>query len=126
MSYKQPVINYLNFIIETKSDEEKLSALSLTATAKCLKTSRRSLERYLKNENTSFRKLLDDVRKEHSEKLINTMLVKDVAKYLGYKSHNCYSKRYKNWFGKSPSYAKYLHRINVYARALNKQNNGVI
>lgn len=73
--------------------------------AKELALSLRSYQRHLANENTSFKELLENTRKqmalEHLE--ISEYSMQQIAMLLGYSETSQFYKAFKRWFNKSPS-----------------------
>lgn len=73
--------------------------------AKELALSLRSFQRHLANEDTSFKELLENTRKqmalEHLEK--SEYSVQQIAMLLGYSETSQFYKAFKRWFDKSPS-----------------------
>lgn len=74
--------------------------------------SERSLQRRLKEHETTFRQLLDDVRtmvaKQYIENPINSM--SDIAFLIGFSEQSAFSRAFKKWTGKSP--VQYRNSIN--------------
>lgn len=69
-----------------------------------LNLSERSMQRRLKEQETSFRYLLDNVRemvaKQYIENPVNRMA--DIAFLLGFSEQSAFSRAFKKWTGKSP------------------------
>lgn len=77
---------------------------TLDALAEQFAMSRRTLIRKLKNEDTSYQSLLDDVRQELAAwYLLNTtMPVDQIADALGYQDTSNFSRTFRRWFGQTP------------------------
>lgn len=80
----------------------------LTKVAEQLSINERSLRRYLQEENTNFREILQQVRMELCRTyLINQRLsITDTALKLGFSDSSNFSRAFVNWFGQSPSQFK--------------------
>ncbi|WP_417692607.1 helix-turn-helix domain-containing protein [Roseibium sp.] len=78
--------------------------LSMEAVSSSLGLSQRSLQRLLEQEGTSYREILDDVRKSSAERyLLDTRLAaKEIAYLLGFSNISAFSRAVKNWFGMAP------------------------
>ena len=65
--------------------------------------SRRTLTRKLKDEQTTFREIVDTLRYDLSKSYLSDGLsVGEIAYYLGYADHAAFSTAFKRWSGKSP------------------------
>ena len=75
--------------------------------AASLLISRRTLQRKLASENTSFRQLLNDVRRQLAVKYIQhpTRALAETAYLLGFSEPSNFTRAFTSWFGQSP--AKY-------------------
>jgi AraC-like DNA-binding protein len=73
--------------------------------AKGLNMSTRSLQRKLQGMNTSFGKLLEEVRRELAEHYIEDISVSllEVAFICGFSVYSSFSRAYKRWTGISPN-----------------------
>ncbi len=66
----------------------------------------RTLQRQLEQAGTSFRKLKDEVLKEHALAAINQSTdIKHIAEQLGYSELSGFYRNFKNWFGVTPKKA---------------------
>lgn len=74
------------------------------ALASHLNMSERTLRRYLQRENTSYQKLLDDVRAERANYyLFQTSLpIHEISRLLGYQHLTAFNAAYKRWTGSTP------------------------
>ena len=82
--------------------------ISFDRVARRLHMSGRTIQRRLREEGTSFKKLLDEARRELAEEYIRdprfTLL--EVAFILGYSDYSSFSHAYKRWTGTAPSKTK--------------------
>lgn len=80
------------------------TALTPDAVARALAVSRRTLSRRLAGEGTSFRDLLDDVRREFACALLQdpTLSVRDVAFFLQYSEPAAFNRSFRRWTGQTP------------------------
>lgn len=78
---------------------------SLEDLANQLNTSPRNLARKLTKENTSYKKLLNQVRKDiaQSQLKVKDKPIKSVMKEVGFASESSFNRAFKDWTGKSPS-----------------------
>lgn len=67
-----------------------------------------SLQRRLKEENTSFSQLVDRVRQEMATHYLNhsQLSVSDMALMLGYSEVSAFSRAFRRWFGTSPRHCR--------------------
>jgi AraC-like DNA-binding protein len=81
------------------------SALTAGAIAGELHVSRRTLSRRLSEEGTSFRSILDDVRREFACALLQDHYssVADVAFFLQYSEPAAFNRAFRRWTGQTPS-----------------------
>jgi AraC-like DNA-binding protein len=65
----------------------------------------RTLQRHLKEEGTSFKDILKEVRKTQAidRVLTNSESIESIASSLGYSDQRAFSKAFKNWVGHSPT-----------------------
>ena len=78
---------------------------SLDTVSRELGMSRRTLQRHLEGANTSYRQLVEDVRKSLAERYLTeaNLQISEVAYLLGYSELSAFSRAVKVWFGVSPS-----------------------
>ena len=85
---------------------EHLGEMTLTpeAGARALAVSRRTLSRRLADEGTSFRNILDDVRREFACALLQdrSLSIADVAFFLEYSEPAAFNRSFRRWTGQSP------------------------
>ena len=81
------------------------------AACRALKLSRRTLQRRLKAERTSFQKVLQDVRRELSVRYLSDSRLKalEVAMLLGYSNISSFTTAFKSWYDMPP--AEYRQKI---------------
>lgn len=79
--------------------------VNLERTATMLNVSSRSLARKLAHEGTSFKALLNEVRRELAEKYIRdrSLTLTEISFLLGFAEISSFSRAYKGWSGSSPS-----------------------
>lgn len=81
----------------------------LTKTADSLGISVRSLRRYLADEGTSYRTVLEDTRRKLCEQYLleQKISLSEIAQRLGYSEQSAFNRAFKKWFGETPkAYAK--------------------
>lgn len=81
------------------------------AACRSLKLSRRTLQRRLKAERTSFQKVLQEVRRELAVRYLSDARLKalEVAMLLGYSNFSSFTTAFKSWYDMPP--AKYRQKI---------------
>ncbi len=81
------------------------------AACRALKLSRRTLQRRLKAEKTSFQKVLQEVRRELSVRYLSDARLKglDIAMLLGYSNISSFTTAFKSWYDMPP--AEYRAKI---------------
>lgn len=81
---------------------------TLTKVAEKLNINERSLRRYLQEEETNFRQILQQVRMElcHTYLIKQQLSITDTALKLGFSDSSNFSRAFVNWFGQSPSQFK--------------------
>ena len=85
---------------------------------------RRSLERHLSAEGTTFRKIYRQVLLEASQRLLETgASVSDVAKALGFSEISAFTRAFRRWSGETPSLGSCgTHRRKQSGRARRKDH----
>ena len=80
------------------------SGFSRTAVARALTVSDRTLSRRLADEGTSFRGILDDVRREFACALLQdrSLSVGDIAFFLQYSEPAAFHRAFRRWTGQAP------------------------
>jgi AraC-like DNA-binding protein len=104
----------LNRIVEAMCTVLKSGDCSAVAVGRELGMSRRSLQRTLGEQGTTYRNLLADVRRSMAEKyLVNTELpMKEIAFLLGFSEISTFSRAVKSWYGVSPkSVRQRVHKL---------------
>ncbi|NNC76859.1 MAG: helix-turn-helix domain-containing protein [Woeseiaceae bacterium] len=81
------------------------------AACRALKLSRRTLQRRLKAERTSFQKVLQEVRRELAIRYLSDRRLKslEVAMLLGYSNFSSFTTAFKSWYDLPP--AKYRQKL---------------
>lgn len=94
----------LNRIVEAMGEMLPSGDCSAESVARELGMSRRSLQRTLGDQGTSYRNLLAEVRRSMAEKyLVNTELpMKEIAYLLGFSEISTFSRAVKGWYGVPP------------------------
>lgn len=76
---------------------------TLTTVARGVGVSARTLRRRLEEEGQSLRAVVDDVRRERAEALLNAGApIKEIAFALGFSEPSAFSRAYKRWTGRAP------------------------
>ena len=72
--------------------------------ARTLAVSRRTLSRHLADEGSSFRHILDDVRREFACALLqdHSLSVGEVAFFLQYSEPAAFNRSFRRWTGRTP------------------------
>ena len=91
--------------------EKELGKLCLEVDiARRLGMDRRSLNRHLSSQGTTFRKIYRQVLLEASQRLLETdASVSDVAKALGFSELSAFTRAFRRWSGETPSSWKMQH-----------------
>ena len=81
------------------------------AACRALKLSRRTLQRRLKAERTSFKKVLQEARRELAVRYLSDGRLKalEVAMLLGYSSFSSFTTAFKSWYDMPP--AQYRQKV---------------
>ncbi|GAB6074192.1 helix-turn-helix domain-containing protein [Nautilia lithotrophica] len=97
-TYTQKIINE---ILITMPDGNN----HLQTIAEKLNISASTLKRHLKNENTSFKKLTELIRKKLSYYMLkdNNLSYEEVSYLLGYSEYSPFFRAFKKWYGMTPS-----------------------
>ncbi len=103
-----------NIAAELKSRLADLMArgeANADAACRALKLSRRTLQRRLKAERTSFQKVLQEARRELAVRYLSDARLKalEVAMLLGYSNFSSFTTAFKSWYDMPP--AKYRQKI---------------
>lgn len=115
--HDQYILNYLdkmkslNLVQQVKSaflDLMPAGHISIARVASRLNMTARSLQRRLKDENTTFSKLVDEARRELAEDYIHDLnfSLMEVAFILGFSDFSSFSRAYRRWTGIPPSKAR--------------------
>ena len=78
---------------------------NITNVALCVGQHQKKVQRQLRHKGTTYRELLEDVRKQEGIRIINTGSINltDVALQLGYAELSVFSRQFKSWFGITPT-----------------------
>ncbi|WP_250656114.1 AraC family transcriptional regulator [Alkalimarinus coralli] len=118
------VQNYLSSLLNqslVKQVTEKIIALmamgepSQELIAKELNISSRQLQRKLKDESSSFRGLLENVRKDFAKNYLaqSQQSIIEIAYQLGFQDPSNFTRAFKRWFGVSPSTFRKQHHSHL-------------
>ena len=82
--------------------------LDQNAVARSLNISLRSMQRKLKEEGTSFRRLVDETRRQLAEQYLkdSTLVVSEIAYLLGFAEVSSFSRAFRRWTGHAPRAAR--------------------
>jgi AraC-like DNA-binding protein len=78
---------------------------TLEQMAESLHMTSRTLIRRLQREDTSFRQMLEELRREHAARLLQnaSLTAADVGEVLGYREAANFGRAFRRWYGQSPS-----------------------
>ena len=79
-------------------------SVNLKVIAKELNVSSRSIYRKLKSENTSYKDLLNEVRKQLAQDYLRegSFTINDISSKLGFSESSAFHRAFKRWFGTNP------------------------
>ena len=82
-----------------------------TGACRALKLSRRTLQRRLKAEKTSFQKILNEVRADLAVRYLSDQRLKalEIAMLLGYSNISSFTTAFKSWYDMPP--IEYRHKV---------------
>lgn len=123
ISYNEELLEILTPFLDQSLDEQQRSLsmtemvkwimkrsltggrLNIQAVAKELSMSDRTLQRRLNDENTSFKELLIQARREQAQEYLAdpSMDIKEVAYLIGYEDQNSFYRAFRIWEGMTPS-----------------------
>ncbi|PJG43633.1 transcriptional regulator [Acinetobacter tandoii] len=120
----QLIVQQLETQSSTKGDDDSAliesSVRMLLATgdcsieniALCMGMHPKKLQRLLKMQGTTYRDLLENVRKKEAVRMIDSgnVSLTDLALQLGYAELSIFSRNFKHWFGMSPSEWREKHK----------------
>lgn len=83
-------------------------AVTIERVAHRLATSRRTLERRLRERNSSFKTIVQECRRDLARHYINDtqMPISEISLMLGYRETNSFFRAFKEWFGRTPQQAR--------------------
>jgi len=85
--------------------------LNLDEVAKHLNVSKSTLSRRLKQKDTSYKIILETLKKQEARNLLlnSEISIEAIALKLGYEDHSNFGRSFKRWFGCSPSIYRQTH-----------------
>jgi len=88
-----------------------LTPISVGDVAEMMALSVRNLQRYLKEQNTSFRQIVDNVRSKLSSQYLidSTLSLNHISEVLGFANYSEFSRSFKRWHQMSPKDYRNLH-----------------
>lgn len=91
------------------------SSISIEDVAKELNTSKRTLQRNLKDRNVTFFQLRDKVRRRRSiQLLLNTnMPIDHISEHIGFTDRTSFTNAFRRWTGDPPSRFRKDHRLST-------------
>lgn len=99
----EPLRFYREQVADLLQAGMKNGPLNLPLTARRLGVSERSLRRSLAAENTSFRQILEQIRRRACEELLSKDVpLLSIAGKLGYSQQSAFNRAFKQWFGTTP------------------------
>ncbi|ARU58933.1 AraC family transcriptional regulator [Oleiphilus messinensis] len=108
------ITNEFDFLYNLKETiRDKISKVpSLESVADNFFVSSRTLKRRLKEEGTTYQKLVDDIRLEESKKLMCNpdLSLQHIAERVGYQDPANFTRAFKKWTGDPPS----IYRENLF------------
>jgi len=83
--------------------------------AQILSMHRRTLNRRLRAQGTTFQEILDEVRFEAARQLLDTTSISltDIAASLGYTESSAFSRAFQRWSGTTPTRRRLRHRMEL-------------
>lgn len=96
---------YNHFDAQLLAEIEPVPPPTLEHIAAQLLMTSRTLIRHLQKENTSYKEILEGLRREYAEKLLPDarLQIADVAEILGYRESANFGRAFKRWYGMSPA-----------------------
>lgn len=91
-------------LIKISLIQKNIGQLNLSEVAKQLNMSSRTLQRYLEIEDTTFKALIAEVKKQYAEAMLikNELSIQEISESLGYADVSHFSRAFKNWTGVTP------------------------
>ena len=101
-SYAGDFLEQVRLVINSLLPTQDCNA---TTVAQCLGLSRRTLQRKLRDENTSFQQQLDEVRSELAISYLqeDQFSLTDISELLGFTESSVLTRSFRRWFGITPS-----------------------
>jgi AraC-like DNA-binding protein len=93
--------------------------------ASLLHMSRRTLARRLEQEGTSFRSIMDDLRRGLAERYLalDDLGMSEIAVLLGFSDPAAFHRAFRRWCGQSPSEYRREHRLAAADRGAREQSS---
>lgn len=103
VNIKSRLLNHFERRISGQIHAEKIPSLDSLAAEQCVST--RTLIRKLRQQNTSYKELLSEVRQEHARYLLERthLTAADIGEKLGYQEAANFSRAFKQWYGSTPT-----------------------
>lgn len=97
----------VSYLIETY----EFMNVSVDVVSKYLNMSKSTLNRKLKIDHTSYKTILENLRKEHSTRLLtySKITVENIGYKLGYEDSSNFTRSFKRWFGCTPTHYRNEH-----------------
>ncbi len=91
-------------LIKISLIQKNIGQLNLSEVAKQLNMSSRTLQRYLEIEDTTFKALIAEVKKQYAEAMLikNELSIQEISESLAYADVSHFSRAFKNWTGVTP------------------------
>lgn len=79
----------------------------------CLAMSKRTLQRLLEEERTSFKTILDETRQTLAQHYLkqSSMCPKEISFLLGFQETNSFTRAFKSWTGQTPNAYRHQHHV---------------
>jgi AraC-like DNA-binding protein len=104
LSWHEKIKNHLLTEFYSENSPSKDEEPSLIKTAQAFNLSERTLRRYLAEENSNFRSILQETRMTLADLYLQQDInITDIALRLGFSDSSNFSRAFQRWFGHSPS-----------------------
>lgn len=95
------------------SEEMQTSDLRIENIANKLGTSKRTLQRRLKSEGTTYFKILDEIRSSRVKNIIMKFSVLRSAQLLGFSDRTSFTSAFKRWYKTTPTKYKQIQTLRL-------------